>query len=207
MKILYIVLLFLLSFCGTATVDLHSKMELAKSYITEHKLEEAIKVYNSILIVNSQFRPALIHKGKALFYLGKYEESKSTFSKAYKLNIADLYAAFWMYKAEFADGKGDKDLKKHLYALSELNISNLELLYQRAKLSEEDGGVQEALEMYQKALDEEPQLILIYLRLYSHYKKAGMNMKALEFYEKAVLLSKNYPSLYNKIVEVKNKLK
>ena len=136
-------------------VDL--KIELAKCYHLKKQYEDAVKLYDELLVKNPNDREVKYNKALALHAQGKFKEA------------IDIYTALYAEKQE-------PNIKDYL---SKAYVS-------AGKSLEASSNYRKAIANYEKALELDVNDTSAYVNMANAYDKLGSGSKAIECYEKAI---------------------
>ncbi|MBI5215719.1 MAG: tetratricopeptide repeat protein [Ignavibacteriae bacterium] len=94
-----------------------TKISQARLASLKRKFNEAIKLLDEVLLQYPSNSDALLHKGKALLYLGKYDDALTTLNKCYEVNPRNTEVLLTLGYANAFKGKLREAMRYQEYAL------------------------------------------------------------------------------------------
>ncbi len=172
---------------------------MGENYFKSEKLDSAQLAYKKGAEVNPANPINFVGLGKVLWYSGKYDEAKATFTNALTLS-ANKNALVQMKIAECYTQAEKKDLMAAfslLTSAAKLEPKNAEvyILTGDAYLENNNDG-SNAIKNYEKAAEIDKTSLKAILRIGQLYGRARNYNLALEYYKKAALIDSSFAPAY-----------
>lgn len=145
-------------------------------YYSKKSLEKAIIEFESAISADKDFVSARLMKGKSEYYLGKHEDSRSTFESITKDFPGNAAALTWLGKISMLDSAKRSEAKEYLSQAVQLDDNQIDSHYYLGKLFEQEGNVKDALIQYNQAIEISKRVEKVKRDLSEIYKNAGVQM-------------------------------
>lgn len=143
-------------------------------FYTKKSLEKAVIEFSEASSEDSTFLAPRLMKGKAEYYLGKYEDSLKTFKSIesdYPGNAASLT---WIGKIYMLDSNKRGEAKKYLSLSVQYDDNQIDSHYYLGKIFEQEGNVKDALIQYNHGIEISRRVDKIKRDLVEIYRNAGL---------------------------------
>ncbi|XP_007906956.2 Bardet-Biedl syndrome 4 protein [Callorhinchus milii] len=160
----------------------------------EGKIQESLELFQTCAILNPQNLDNLKQVARSLFLLGKHKSAIEVYNEAARLNEKDWeiehnLGVCYMYLKDFEKAKEHLNcaLQHSKHDLSFVMLGKVHLL---------DGNVEEAIEVYKKAVEFSPENAELLTTLGLQYLQLGLYQKAFEHLGNALTYdSNNYKAI------------
>ncbi|MEI0611688.1 tetratricopeptide repeat protein [Brachyspira pilosicoli] len=162
------------------------KKALTLYYLNQY--EKSIEFYDKAISVNPLYEKAFINKGIILAKLNAYDDALSSFNMAIEINDKSEISYFNI-------GIIYSKLERYQDALDYFNIAG-KLGYEYAYLNvaimlEKLGEIDNALKMYDKAIESNQYLEIVYLNKGNCLNRINKYIEAIEYFDKAIDILKS----------------
>ncbi len=177
MKVSLLVLIVMLSSCSDHNTDLKQEYELGKLEYIKGRLEGAKKKFTNVNSYEPNYKDVSLYLGKIEFYQGHFLKASQIFSSLLDDDTYGYQAFLLKIKSDFFYQKDRSKLLEEVGAALNKDSSNLELLLLSAKLHEELGKIPEAIQCYERIVQETDVIILSHKELHRIYQRLGFEEK------------------------------
>lgn len=177
MKFFLIMLIPIIMSCSDHKAELKQEYELGKLEYAKGRLASAKKKFTNVESFEPKYKDVSLYLGKIEFYQGHFLKASQIFSSLLDDEEYGYQAFLLKLKADFLFQKDRSKLLEEVGAALNKDSSNLELLLLSAKLNEELGKIAEAIQCYERIVQETDAILLSHKELNRIYKRLGMEDK------------------------------
>lgn len=147
---------------GQIPKDIENELFKANQEFLEKKFDTALESTERVIKAHHEYLPALVLKGKILFYTKKHKEARGIFTEVLKREAGHQGALVWLARIALADKKTEAEAEKYLrHGLNnhpEDYVMHMEMARYYARI----GNLRQAMVEYQKLTSLEGELDAIY---------------------------------------------
>lgn len=172
--------------------SINIQIKKAQVLIDKGLAAQALRVIESVEIIESSNSDVYLIKGSALNVLGKYSEAEKAFDIAINLTYEDKIDVINTIAQSFEQIGRYKTALKYLIEAFSLDKKNIMLLYDIGYCYEKLGQINKSIEYYKQYLDNEPFSENGWYNLGILYNKSENYEKAIEAYDFALAINPEF---------------
>ena len=165
------------------------------NHFQQGQYEEAIKVYDEVIRLDSKYAPAYYNRGTTKGELGQHEAAIKDFDKAIELNPKDAVAYNNRGTAKSKLGQHVEAIKDYDEAI-ELNPEYAKAYYNRGNAKGDLGQHEEAIKDFDEAIRLNPNDAVAYNNRGNAKNRLGQHEEAIKDYDEAIELNPEYAKAY-----------